>query len=700
VLVAWNDDRAGNTDIYAIRIDASGARAAGWPIDGRAVASDARPEANPVILSDGRRGAFIAWTFEYSGSDLDLYAARIDSIGGIVWSAPIANPSANQTDPALAMDGSGGVILTYTDDASGWGDIRAARRGPTGAGIYGPVTVCDASSVKGGARVAGDGTGRAIIAWQDARYGGSYDIYAAILTPSGAPIYGFPSNGKLICGANVSQWKPRVIADGAGGAYIAWEDERSYGWDLYMQRLLPSGFEAPGWPDDGVAVCTYPEDQKLQDLAPDGKGGAIVVWRDRRTWPASDIYASRVLSTGAVGAGWVYGGTSVTLGRYCDLGLVAVSPDGDALVTYTEEAAPFTVRAQSIERFGQLGSPEPRILGVRDVSGDQGGRVRLDWKASYLDADPAFGVGAYWIWRQAPAAAAQRALAQGARLLDETPESAASKREGLEGTGGLWMITQAGDATYYWEYLAAVQASAFPRYSYVAATTTDSTAGANPRTPFLVQARAASGVAYWTSAADSGYSVDNLPPAMPAPFVSTYDGGSTRLHWGANTEADLAGYRLYRGSSAGFVPGTATLLATPPDTGYADPGPPVHWYKLTAVDTHGNESPVAVLAPTSTVTAPLAGPIEFALLPARPNPVRGQATLRFATPRASHVRLAIFDAQGRQVRTLVDAPLEPGVHEQTWDLADRQGRAIASGRYFLRLEAEGRTIVESIAVLR
>ena len=88
--------------------------------------------------------------------------------------------------------------------------------------------------------------------------------------------------------------------------------------------------------------------------------------------------------------------------------------------------------------------------------------------------------------------------------------------------------------------------------------------------------------------------MDNLGPATPTFLAARREGDATFLRWLPNTEADLAGYRLYRGSDGGFTPAPANLVAAPADTGYLDAGARLFaWYKLMAVDVHGNESPVA-----------------------------------------------------------------------------------------------------------
>ncbi len=67
-----------------------------------------------------------------------------------------------------------------------------------------------------------------------------------------------------------------------------------------------------------------------------------------------------------------------------------------------------------------------------------------------------------------------------------------------------------------------------------------------------------------------------------------------------------------------------------------------------------------------------------------PNPFTATATIRFALPEASEVRLAVYDALGREVTVLVDGALEAGAHAAAFD-----GRALPSGAYTWRLEAGG-----------
>jgi hypothetical protein len=355
------------------------------------------------------------------------------------------------------------------------------------------------------------------------------------------------------------------------------------------------------------------------------------------------------------------------------------------------------VYAQRIERFGQLGDPEPKITKVKDVPNDQGGKLKLSWDPSYLDNDPQFGIANYWIWRSVPGSVAAAALRRGAHLL-----SADGNEEPRPGVRTFKTTVMSG-TSYSWEYVGSQVAQAFPGYSMVMPVSSDSMFESNPYTAFMVEAKPPSGNAYWNSAPDSGYSVDNLGPVMPAPFTGQWlRAAGTALQWGANHEADLAGYLLYRGASAGFVPGPTNLVTGLAGTSYTDPaGTNTSFYKLAAVDAHGNVSPYALLVPSGTVDVPAEElPREVGLLALGPNPVREEVALRFALPREAAVSLAIYDASGRRIRGLTAETWPAGTHDLRWDGRDEAGRRTASGLYLVRLEAEGRVIVRRFLTLR
>ncbi|MBZ0269716.1 T9SS type A sorting domain-containing protein, partial [bacterium] len=75
------------------------------------------------------------------------------------------------------------------------------------------------------------------------------------------------------------------------------------------------------------------------------------------------------------------------------------------------------------------------------------------------------------------------------------------------------------------------------------------------------------------------------------------------------------------------------------------------------------------------------------LMPPSPNPVRDRTSISYTLPTAATARLALFDVNGRRVRTLVDRPLAAGSHSAEWDGRDDAGNSVAAGAYFARLTA-------------
>jgi len=67
-----------------------------------------------------------------------------------------------------------------------------------------------------------------------------------------------------------------------------------------------------------------------------------------------------------------------------------------------------------------------------------------------------------------------------------------------------------------------------------------------------------------------------------------------------------------------------------------------------------------------------------------PNPFTTRTTLPFDVAQAGAVTLKVYDLLGREVATLVDAPLAPGYYEATWETEGQ-----AAGVYLGRLQAAG-----------
>jgi len=85
----------------------------------------------------------------------------------------------------------------------------------------------------------------------------------------------------------------------------------------------------------------------------------------------------------------------------------------------------------------------------------------------------------------------------------------------------------------------------------------------------------------------------------------------------------------------------------------------------------------------------------------RPNPFGTRTTISYGLSRAGRIRLSVHDVAGRLVRELVDQDMPAGRHETEWDGLNGSGEQVGAGIYFLRMEADGKSVgVKKAVVIR
>ncbi len=303
-IITWEDTRNGstNSDIYAQRINASGTEM--WASNGVILCDAVKNQTVPKIASDGMGGAFITWSDDRAASSR-IYAQRINALGILQWGSTGMlictagnEPAAN---PRIVATSMGEAIITWTHGAGGTWDVYAQKVNlDTTQWNTNGVSICNEIRTQWKPEIIADGFGGAIISWQDSRRisFNEEDVYAQKINTNG--VIEWTHNGVPVCTQPGNSTVPQKIAsDGDGGAIIAWEDRRNGNTDIFVQRVNIGG--STMWISNGVAVSTAPYSQIGVTLIGDGHGGAILAWMDQRSGTYLHIYGQGIDSTGTLG---------------------------------------------------------------------------------------------------------------------------------------------------------------------------------------------------------------------------------------------------------------------------------------------------------------------------------------------------------------------------------------------------------------
>lgn len=384
---------------------------AAWQPDGIAVSAAASEQLLSRVIADGAGGSIVVWRDLRGGLTEDLYAQRLDAVGAPLWlpdGVVVSAAAGNQTEFDLASDGAGGVIVTWQDERGGTStDIYAQRVSSTGAALWTPdgVPVCTAAGNKYEPRLIAAGAGGAFIAWEDARDANlDSDIYAQRLDGAGNPLWA--PNGLPVCGAAGPQYSTRIVSDGTGGAIVVWQDYGvgPGGGCIFAQRVDGSG--TPQWNGRGLSLENHPGGLLSEDAVADGVGGVIATWAGYSQATGFDIHSQRMAGSGA--RLWGNGGL-VVCAAAADQEAPALASDGagGAIVAWDDPRQ--SVEQVFAQRVSAGGQPLWLADGLPVVSG-----VNIT-AIPAIRCGPDGSGGAYLTWaddRLDPNLGRQRAYAQ------------------------------------------------------------------------------------------------------------------------------------------------------------------------------------------------------------------------------------------------------------------------------------------------
>jgi rhodanese-related sulfurtransferase len=505
--------------------------------------------------------------------------------------------------------------------------------------------------------IVSDGSGGAIIAWNDTRtLPGA--VYVQRLSSSGVSMW--TENGRPLRIQQQSQASVKLVSDGRGGAIAVWIDSRSADTALMCQRVDGNG--TTRWNGDGVQIAYVRSNGAFHAVA-DNVNGLILAWEDRRAG-YSGISAQRISQDGQ--PLWGSGGVPVSSDSGLQSGpMVIADGTGGALCTWTDSRA----GGIYLQRLNGIGVTQWQTGGIA-VGPATAGRIV---NSPVIATDGAFGAVLSYFSRVASGPRlilAQRFDPSGKTMWVDTLDQQDEMSQ-----GGIRTVSSGSVVTTLTVY---AHGGVF-HYGIVSCVDT-SGAILWQQGPFAdesdivdVVADNAHGVFVLGSVALTGepfrFSVQHI----------TGSGNPTWVNGGVSIDSTSA--LTLPANPAVVIDGVGGLIIV----WQQDGGGAIDLFAQ-HVDVNGNlPGPPNVLAAAAST---------YSLSQNFPNPFNPSTTIRFGLPESAEVSLIVYNSLGQRVTTLVQQAQEAGYHEVKFDAS-----VLASGMYYYRLQAGAFVQTKKLLVL-
>lgn len=202
--------------------------------------------------------------------------------------------TSDQGQPAVAVDGSGGFVVTWQSRETGVTppEILARRFGPDGDPLGGELPVhVDSPESDFSPAIAANAAGEFVVSWSRLEY--SYmisEVHARFFSATGEPspyvhILAYQTS------ATFTNFTSNATADGAGNFVLVWNDLQKDRMAVFAQRFDSSGKGL----SDSFQVNQHADSwARYPDVAADASGNFVVVWSE----PTQEVWARRFDATG------------------------------------------------------------------------------------------------------------------------------------------------------------------------------------------------------------------------------------------------------------------------------------------------------------------------------------------------------------------------------------------------------------------
>ncbi|WP_337864560.1 LamG-like jellyroll fold domain-containing protein [Ignavibacterium sp.] len=242
--IVWEDSRNGVSKIYFQRIDNKGITK--LSNNGLQLCDVNSGQSNPKIINDKNGGAIIVWVDDRNGN-FDLYAQRIDSLGNRLWNSDgviVFDNNSNQTQPQIVRTSDNYFYIVCIDDRMGLPNLFIQKLDLQGIMIWGENGKIGnhLRSLRNYKSII-DQNDNLVFVWEDFYFNNDGMIFAQKLDQNGNFLWEFNQDDLRLSSSdlNIQAQHPDIIQLQNGNYMIAWQDNRSGNFDIYGQIVLSNG---------------------------------------------------------------------------------------------------------------------------------------------------------------------------------------------------------------------------------------------------------------------------------------------------------------------------------------------------------------------------------------------------------------------------------------------------------------------------